>query len=124
MNVPGPAREESSFASKVCRVAFCLYVVYMVVGSAVPFQDTDPNDELIGSNPINQVMDSVVPLVCLACLWPKRRKALDIIKQEKYLVLFLAWCVVSIMGSDFPLSSLKACVRMIGSTIVALAFFV
>ena len=124
MNVPGAIEQESSPASKVCRIAFCLYVIFMLVGSSMPFQDADPNDEMTASNPINQVVDSVIPLVCLVCLWPKRRKALDILSEEKYLVLFLAWCAVTVIWSESPFSSLKACVRVIGSTIVALAFFV
>jgi exopolysaccharide production protein ExoQ len=124
MNVPGVIKEESSLASKVCRIAFCLYVVFMLVGASMPFQDADPNDEIAASNPINQVVDSVIPLVCLVCLWPKRRTALDILKQEKYLVLFLAWCAVTVIWSESPFSSLKASVRIIGSTIVAMAFFV
>src|ERR1051326_3246236 len=101
---------------KVCRVAFCLYVVFMLVGASMPFQDPDPKDEAAVSNPINQAVDSVIPLVCLVCLWPKRRQALEILKKEKVLVLFLAWCAVTVIWSEAPLMSGKASVRLIGST--------
>jgi O-antigen ligase len=96
----------------------------MLLGASLPFQDHDPKDARATSNPINQVVDSIVPAVCLICLWPKRRRVLEILKQEKYLFLFLAWCAASILWSDFPFSSAKASVRMIGSTIVVLAFLV
>jgi O-antigen ligase len=113
-----------SVGSRICHIVFWVYIIYMLLGASVPFQDHDPKDARITSNPINQVVDSTVPAVCLICLWPKRRRVLEILRQEKFLVLFLAWCAASILWSDFPFSSAKASVRMIGATIVVLAFLV
>lgn len=123
MNAPD-MREELSLAAKVTRVAFIFYVVFMLVGAAMPFEDGELADEIASSNPINQVVDSVIPLVCLVCLWPRRRDALDILRHEKYLTFFLLWCAATVLWSEFPLNSLKGSVRIVGSTIVALAFFV
>jgi O-antigen ligase len=117
-------REKSSVGSRVCRIAFCIYTVYMLTGAAMPFQTADPKDEKATSNPINQVVDSVIPLTCLVCLWPKRRNVLEILKREKYLAAFLVWCAVSVTWSGFSFNSAKASVRLIGSTLVALAFLV
>src|SRR5215831_11018332 len=116
--------EKSSLGPKVCRIVFCIYAIYMLTGAAMPFQTLDPKDEKASSNTVNQVVDSVIPLTCLICLWPKRRNVLEILKREKYLVAFLVWCAVSVTWSGFPFNSAKASVRLIGSTLVALAFFV
>ena len=114
-------REKLSLAEKVSRTSFFLYVIFMLVGAAVPFQERDPNDLAITSNPINQVVDSVIPLVSLLCLLPKRHRLLLLLKQEKYLSLFFIWCLFSILWSDFPLVSFKLWVRLFGSTTVVLA---
>ncbi|HEY2384490.1 MAG TPA: O-antigen ligase family protein [Terriglobia bacterium] len=124
MTNPANLIQERPLVSKICRVAFCLYVVFMLAGSAMPFQDDDAVSAMTVSNPINQVVDSVIPLVCLVCLWPKRRQALEILSQKKYFVLFLLWCAISVTWSESPLMSVKASIRIIGSTIVALSFFV
>lgn len=113
----------ASLASKICRVAFCLYVVFMITGSALPFQEDDTAGTVAVSNPINQVVDSLIPLVCLVCLWPRRKQALEILMQKKYLALFLGWCALSVVWSESPLMSAKACIRIIGSAVVAVSFF-
>jgi exopolysaccharide production protein ExoQ len=108
-------------AARVTRVAFLLYVVFMLVGAAPPFRDQDLGGG--DSNTVNRVVDSVIPLVCVACIWPKRRTLLAVLRREKFLTLFLLWCLASVLWSDFQFSSIKGAVRVIGSTTVIVAFF-
>jgi exopolysaccharide production protein ExoQ len=110
-----------TLAEKVSRTAFVLYVIFMLVGAATPFQDQDLGGST--SNPINQAVDSVIPLVSLLCIWPKRKNALSLLREEKYLTLLMVWSLVSVLWSDFPFTSFKAAVRLIGSTTVIVAFF-
>ena len=107
--------------SKLSKFVFCVYIVYVLLGSAMPFQDPESADS-VDSNPINQVVDSVLPLIALVCLLPKRREVAALLRQEKFLVIFAAWCALSIVWSDFPLKSGKAFVRMAGSAVVVLSF--
>src|ERR1041384_7235176 len=107
--------------SRLSKFVFCVYIVFVLVGSAMPFQDPE-SAEQVDSNPINQVVDSVLPLIALVCLLPKRRQAMALLRQEKFLVIFLAWCALSILWSGFPLKSAKACVRMAGGGTVILSF--
>ena len=64
--------------SKLSKFVFCVYIVFVLVGSAMPFQDPEPADR-VDSNPINQVVDSVLPLIALVCLLPKRREAMALL---------------------------------------------
>jgi len=82
--------------SKLSKFVFCVYIIFVLVGSAIPFQDPEPADA-VDSNPINQVVDSVLPLIALVCLLSKRREAASLLRQEKFLVMFVAWCAVSIL---------------------------
>src|SRR5438093_12410892 len=116
--------EKSSLAAKVSRAVFVLYVAFLVVGGS-PFHDKITDVEDIGyvstSTPLTQVVNSVVPLVALLCLLPKRKRLLLLLKEEKYLTLFWAWCSFSILWSDFTLDSVKLWLRLFGSMIVILA---
>src|SRR5262249_53879765 len=113
--------QEHPVARRVSQAAFCLYVVFILIGSAMPFEEHD-FDTLGGSNLINEVVDSVVPFVCFLCLWPKRKAIMSLLREEKYFAILMAWCAITVLWSDFPFNSLKACIRVIGSTIVILAF--
>ena len=115
-------RATTGLAERVTRVAFILYVVYRLVGVTQPFRDTDlaaNNDP----NPINRIVDTVIPFISVLCLWPKRSTVLTLIRREKFLTLLIFWCLASTLWADFPFISLRAAVRLIGSTIVVLAFF-
>ena len=117
-----PIKREKSLAEKVSRVSFFLYVIFVLVGTAPPFQDKVTNaQDVITSNPINQVVDTLIPLVSLLCLWPRRKSLFSLLKQEKCLTLFFIWCLLSILWSDFPFNSFKLWARLFGSTTVVLA---
>jgi O-antigen ligase len=113
--------EHHSIAVGVSRAAFCLYVVFMLVGSGMPFKDHDV-DSLGGSNLINQIVDSIIPIVCFLCLWPRRKAIVSLLREEKYMAMLIAWCAISTLWSGFPFNSLKASIRLIGSTVVIFAF--
>src|SRR5438093_6291621 len=114
-------KEKSSLAEKAARTAFFLYIIFMLIGTAPPFQEDVDITRKSTSNPINQIVDSLIPFVSLLCLWPRRKTLLLLLKEEKYLSLFFAWCLFTILWSDFPLNSFKVCVRLFGSTMVILA---
>src|SRR6266511_4011201 len=114
---------QKTTAEKVAGVCFFLYVIFVILGTT-PFREkvTDVSD-IQSSNPINQVVDSVIPFLSLLCLLPKRKTLLLLLKQEKYLGLFFGWCLFSVLWSDFPFESFKLWVRLFGSSIVVLALF-
>jgi O-antigen ligase len=109
--------------SKLSKFVFFLYVIFAILGSGTPFQDTDEPGDRADSNLVNQLVDSVLPLVALVCLLPKRREVVSLLRREKFLVMFLAWCGLTIFWSGFPLKSAKAWIRMTGSAVVVLSFF-
>jgi O-antigen ligase len=99
---------------------FVLYVLFLLVGPT-PLQDGEPGD-VTASNYVNQIVDSVLPAVALLCLVPHRTRLFRLAIREKYLTMFLAWSLLTVVWSDFPLSSVKAGVRLIGSTLVIVSF--
>ncbi len=121
--LPDSVERERSLAEKVSRTSFFLYFLFVLVGTA-PFQDTVTDvADVATSNPINQIVDSLIPFISILCLVPQRKKLFSLIRQEKYLTLFLVWCLATILWSDFPFNSFKLWVRLIGSTTVILALF-
>ena len=117
-----PIKREKSLAEKVSRVSFFLYVIFVLVGTKPLFPDKVTNaQDVTTSNPINQVVDTLIPFISLLCLLPRRKSLLSLLKQEKCLTLFFIWCLLSILWSDFPFNSFKLWVRLFGSTTVVLA---
>src|SRR5437867_2584926 len=117
MNVNTP----TSLAQKVSRVVFFLYIIYVLMGGSTPFRDEDPSDAAT-SNPINQIADTTLPFIAALCLWEKRKMLFSFLAREKYLTIFLLWCLITITWSNYPFTSFKLWIRLVGSTTVILAF--
>src|ERR687895_757688 len=102
-----PKRANNSITS-LSRIAFFLYLFFVFFGTSMPFQEKITNpDDVTTSNPINQVVFPIIYLLSLPGLYAKRKKLLLLITNEKYLTLFLFWCLLTISWSDFPVVSIK-----------------
>jgi exopolysaccharide production protein ExoQ len=117
-----PKRANNSITS-LSRIAFFLYLFFVFFGTSMPFQEkiTDPNDITL-SNPVNQFVYPTIYLLSLPGLYAKRKKLLLLITNEKYLTLFLFWCLLTISWSDFPVVSIKRWIQVLGTAIVSSSF--
>ncbi len=106
---------------KWARGAFLVYLFFAFFGTSAPFPDfkSDPND-ITTSNPINQGL-SLLFLVSLVSLAGKQEQVVAFVRREKYLTLFLGWCLLSVAWSSDPVVSLKRWVTFFGEGIICLA---
>ncbi len=105
----------------MARSAFVLYLFFIFFGTERPF-DVSLQDQIVPtSNTLNQSL-SLLFLVSFISLWGRLRQVVDVVRQEKFLALFLAWVVVSVAWSDYPVVTLKRSVAVLGESIICLAF--
>ena len=94
------AKGEKSIAARASRILFFLYLFFVLLGTSNPYRDRVAHaEDIITSNPVNQVVYSVLPFLSLLCLPPKGKKLMVLLKKEKYLTLFLLWCLLSVLWS-------------------------
>lgn len=106
----------------VANVTFFLYMFFVMYGTSLPFQKTlQEMDEIETSNIVNQIVYSFLFLSALYSLIPKWRFVISIIKREKIFFIFLLWCSVTLLWSNYPFVSFKRLFQYITTYIVFLS---
>jgi O-antigen ligase len=112
-----------SFASVLARIVFVGYCSFLLFWVGGPFTEkiSDVND-ITTSNMVNQIV--IVTLFLAACisLIPIRCELVTLLKKEKFLLIFLLWCLLSIIWSDFKLVSIKRYFQVLTSVTICCAF--
>ena len=98
----------SKYLSYAARISFVLYIFFTFWGTKLPFQEKIYDvEDIVSSNIFNQIIFSGLFLISFFTIVFKRSELFSLIKREKFLAIFLLWCFVSILWSDFPLVSFK-----------------
>ncbi len=118
---PGVSVRREQVLDLLARSAFFVYLFFIFFGTEKPFDVSLQNQVVPTSNALNQSL-SVLFLLSFISLWGKLHQVVDVVRQEKFLALFLGWVVVSITWSDYPMVTLKRSVAVLGESIICLAF--
>jgi exopolysaccharide production protein ExoQ len=116
---------ERNIFFKIAIITFVIFLFVMFFHTSIPFQqtskDTVPSE---GGNIINQVVYTLVFLLSLISLFYKRLDAIEIIKREKLLTIFLLWCLASVLWSYSPIDTAKRFFRIFTGFTVILSLLV
>lgn len=118
--------EKESFSSYyyVANATFFLYMFFVIYGTSIPFQKSlQEMDEIQTSNIVNQIVYTTLFLTALYSLIPKWRFVISIIGIEKIFFIFILWCSVTLIWSDYPFISFKRLFQYITTYIVFLSIF-
>ena len=97
----------SSF-SIIAHITFFLYLFFSLFGTSLPFQQHIQDvDEIGTSNIVNQIVFSVLFLTSLYSLIPKWHSIISLIRTEKFFFLFIIWCSLTLIWSDYSFISFK-----------------
>lgn len=109
----------------IAKVTFFLYFFFTLFGTSLPFRagTRDPS-ELGTSNIVNQIVFSTLFLTALFSIIPKTNQVIAIIKREKFLLIFLLWCTLSIIWADYSFVVFKRLFQLYTAVIVCLSFLV
>lgn len=109
----------------LAQICFSFFLFFIFFGTSLPFQEKIQDSEsLTTSNPIRQIVFSVIFFLSIISLTPKWNKVFEFVKQEKFLFIFLLWALLSIIWSNFPDVTFKRWIQIFGSYIVIISIFV
>lgn len=111
--------------TQVAKITFFLYFFFTLFGTSLPFRSgtRDPS-ELGTSNIVNQIVFSTLFLTALFSIIPKTNQVIALIKREKFLLIFLLWCTLSIIWADYSFVVVKRLFQLYTAVIVCLSFLV
>lgn len=97
-----------SFYELIAKLNFVIYLIVLFFNTSLPFREKIENIEEISiSNPINQIIFSLMFLIALVSLIPKLNLLFLLVKKEKILTILLIWSFFSIFWSEFSFVSFK-----------------
>jgi len=117
------AGSDINIYSRIAKITFFLYFFFTLFGTALPFRKgvSDPS-EIGTANIVNQIVFTILFITSILSLLPKSNQVILIIKREKFLALFLLWCILSIFWSDHSLVSFKRLFQIYTGVLVCLSF--
>jgi len=103
---------------------FAIFLFFIFFGTRLPFGEkiTDAG-ELGTSNIVNQIVFGGLFICSIILLIPKKKEIFSLIKSEKFLAIFLFWCLVTIIWSNYPLVSFKRYVQYLATVTISLSVF-
>jgi exopolysaccharide production protein ExoQ len=100
--------EKRDFYAIMANIAFFMVVFFNIFGTSLPFRERVYDvSEVATSNIVNQIVFTSMFFISLIALIPKVRMLNAFVTKEKYLFLFVAWCALSIIWSDYSFVSFK-----------------
>ena len=107
----------------IAKISFVIFLFFAIFGTTLPFQPrVEEIDEISTSNFVNQILFTLLFLISILLLIPKRNEFFLLIKKEKFLSLFLTWCFVSISWSNFSFVSFKRWFTLFTTVLVFFCF--
>ncbi len=112
-----------TLSQKISLITFAIFFFFALFGTSMPFQERmQEMEEVTTSNAFNQLVNMVLLLGALIALVLQREAFWRFIKKEKIMSIFLLWCMLSILWSDFPMTSAKRFLQILTVYLVCISF--
>ena len=108
-----------SYAPILAKASLVIYLFFLFFGTTLPFQENvdkfaDPGTE----DPVKQVVFSSLYLLSFLSLLPIKSRAIELVKKEKFLCVFLLWSLLTVAWSEYPFISFKRWLQTAGFVLV------
>ena len=103
---------------------FVVFLFFILFGTKMPFGEKIWEAESMAtSNVTNQIVFGGLFVCSIILLVHRKRELFRLIKREKFLTIFLLWCLVTIIWSKYPFVSIKRYVQYFAVITVCLSVF-
>lgn len=107
--------------SKIAKYAFFILLFFTFWGTSLPFSGRGVGRET-SSSIINQLLYGGLFITSVISLLPRKDEFLSIIKNEKFLSIFIVFAVMSILWSDYSLLTFKRIFRIVAMVLTCISF--
>ena len=114
--------EKKTAYERIAKYSFIAFLFFTFFGTSMPFKESVTDVDNVGtSNAVNQLVFSLLFLTSAISLIPQRKRLFLLLKREKFLSLFLLWCLFSVVWSEFSFVSFKRLFQILMAVSVCLA---
>lgn len=113
----------NSKSARLANAAFLLSIFFAFFGTALPFRPEIENVEDIGtSNLVNQISFSLIFILSAISLVSVKEKLYSLLLREKFLTIFILWCALSLIWSEFSFVAAKRLFQIVALVLAGYAF--
>jgi exopolysaccharide production protein ExoQ len=107
------------YASILAKASLVIFLLFLFFGTTLPFQERiEKFDDPATEDPVKQVVLSSLYIVSFLSLLPRKSQAIDLIKKEKFLGVFLLWSLLTVAWSEYPFMSFKRWLQTAGVVMI------
>lgn len=107
------------YAPILARASLAVFLLFLFFGTTLPSNKTiETINDVATEDPVKQVVLPSLYLLSFIGLLPKKIQAIDLMKKEKYLGLFLLWSLFTVAWADYPFLSFKRWIQTAGAVMI------
>ncbi len=107
--------------NRIILLSFSLLLFFSIFGTNLPWQVKSADYyETEASNPVNQILYTFLFLTAVIVIIQNYNRIFSFIKKEKYLSIFIVFCLLSAIWSDYTLISIKRSFQLFVTFLVIL----
>jgi O-antigen ligase len=111
-------------ADLFAKVSFVIFIFFTIFTTSIPFQSTLQESGEVGTtNLISVALFPFLFLLSFIAFIPNIKKIVEIVKNEKFLSIFLLWALFSIGWSAYPDTSFKRWFQIFDYVFISVVFF-
>jgi len=110
------------FYSNFTLAIFTIFLFFIFFGTKMPFGEKITEAENIGtSNIVNQIVFGSLFMFSIILLIPKRKELFKLIGKEKFFTIFLLWCIITALWSNYAFVSIKRYIQYLTTVTLSLS---
>jgi exopolysaccharide production protein ExoQ len=113
----------TTWQTKIGKYGFIILLFFTICGTSIPFQKAEVSTEST-SSAFNQVLYSGLFLFSLISLTSRKNDVYNIIKEEKFLTLFIVFAFASMLWSDYSFTTFKRIFQVFAVFLTCIAFLI
>ena len=116
-------QKQSTVFQRIAKINFGIYLFFVIIGTALPFCPQIAAVDARTTNPVNQIVFTLLFIISVICIIPKLKYMYMLIKKEKFLTLYLVWALVTLLWAKYPFVSFKRWFSILTSYSTIMAVF-
>lgn len=113
----------SSIQDKLGKYGFIILLFFSICGTEIPFQKEEVQTEST-SSAFNQILYSGLFLASVLSLISRKNDLYRIIKEEKFLSLFIAFAFASMLWSDYSFTTFKRIFQILAVYLTCISYLI
>ncbi len=114
---------QNTYYNKIVKLSFWALFFFTIWGTDIPFSQSNVPTEP-SSSAFNQLLYGILFLVSVIVLISRKKDVFKLVKDEKFLTLFILFALLSMLWSDDGITTFKRVFQLISIFLISISFLI